>query len=154
MTTDIAVLERAMVVMAVSMVVQTLLCIVGAIAAFVAWRRAGQALAEVRSAADAQVRELRVHLNRMSETVDETARALRHGTAAVEEGITDVRDAVGNVRDAVGTVRNSVGTVASVVTARRAALAVGLYQGVQMWRRRREEQRLAAVDNDAELQET
>jgi methyl-accepting chemotaxis protein len=150
MTTDIVVLERAIVVMAVCMGIQTLLCIAGSIAAFVAWRRAGDALAEVRAAAEAQAREFRIHLGRMSETVDETARALRHGTAAVEETITDMRDAVGNVRDVVGKVGNSVGTVASVVTARRAALAVGLWQGVQTWRRRREEQRLA-TETGAEL---
>lgn len=135
MTTDIAVLERAMVVMAVCMAVQTLLCVAASIAAFVAWRRASDALAEVRASAESQAQELRLHLNRMSDTVDETARALRHGTAAVEEVITDARDAV-------GTVRNSVGTVASVVSGRRAALAVGLLKGFQVWRRRREEQRM------------
>jgi cytochrome c-type biogenesis protein CcmH/NrfG len=149
MTTDIAVLERAMVVMAICMGIQTLLCIAGAIGAFVAWRRAGVALAEVRSAAAAQAQELRVHLDHMSAAVDETARAVRRGSDAVDEVITDVRDAY-------GTVRESVGTVASVVTARRAALAVGLWQGVQMWRQRREKQRdgqRLATDTGVELQE-
>ena len=46
-----------------------------------------------------------------------------------------------DVRDAMGTVRNSVGTVASVVTAPRAALALGLLRGVQIWRKRRAAQR-------------
>jgi len=141
MTTDIAVLERAMVVMAVAMAIQTLLLVAGVIAAFVAWRRAADAMAEARLMAEAQAQQLRAHLERMSDTVDETARALRHGTAAVEDVITDARDAV-------GTVRNSMGTVASVVTGKRAALAVGLYKGFQIWRQRRdrqrEEQRLAA----------
>jgi hypothetical protein len=122
------------------------LCIAGSIAAFVAWRRASQALTEVRAAAEAQAQELRQHLGRMSDTVDETARALRHGTAAVEETITDMRDAV-------GTVKNSVGSVASVVTGQRAAIAVGLLKGIQVWRRRREQQRLAA-EGGVELQET
>lgn len=143
MTTDIAVLERAMVVMAVCMGIQTLLCVAGAIGAFVAWRRAGVAIAEVRLALAGQAHELRAHLGHMSDTVDETARALRHGSAAVDEVITDVREAV-------GTVRNSVGTVASVMTAPRTALAVGVLKGIQVWRRRREEQRLA-TDTGAEL---
>jgi hypothetical protein len=143
MTTDIAVLERALVVMAVCMAVQTLLCMAGAVAAFVAWRRAADGAAELKSMVEAQALELRRHLDHMSTTVDETARAIRHGSARVEEVITDARDAV-------GTARNAVGTVASVVTARRAAVAVGVWKGIQVWRRRREEKRLAA---EAELQE-
>lgn len=146
MTTDIAVLERAMVVMAVCMGIQTLLCVAGAIGAFVAWRRAGVAIAEVRLAVEGQAHELRAHLGHMSDTVDETARALRHGSAAVDEVITDVREAV-------GTVRNSVGTVASVVSARRAAIAVGVWQGIQMWRRRRDAQRVA-TEAGPDFQET
>ena len=39
MTTDTAVLERALVVMAIAMSVQTLLFIGAAVAAFIAWRR-------------------------------------------------------------------------------------------------------------------
>ena len=138
MTTDIAVLERAMVVMAASMVVQTLLCIAGAVAALVAWRRAAAALIEAKTIAQAQAVELRAHLERMSDTVDETAQALRHGTNAVDEAITDVRDAM-------GTVSRSVGSVASAVTAPRAALAVGVLEGIKYWRKRRAAQRVAAA---------
>jgi hypothetical protein len=138
MTTDIAVLERAMVVMAASMVVQTLLCIAGAVAAFVAWRRATAALIEAKALVQAQAIELRGHLERMSDTVDETAQALRHGTQSVDEVITDVRDAM-------GTVSRSVGSVASAVNAPRAALAIGVLQGIQYWRKRRAAQRVAAA---------
>lgn len=138
MTTDIAVLERAMVVMAASMVVQTLLCIAGGVAALVAWRRAAAALIEAKTIAQAQAVELRAHLERMSDTVDETAQALRHGTNAVDEAITDVRDAM-------GTVSRSVGSVASAVTAPRAALAVGVLEGIKYWRKRRAAQRVAAA---------
>jgi hypothetical protein len=146
MTTDIAVLERALIVMAVCMAVQTLLCIAGSVAAYVAWRRMSEAAAELRAMVEAQAHELRGHLGRMSDTVDETARVLRHGSARVEEVITDARDAVGSAR-------NAVGTVASVVTARRAAVAVGLWKGIQMWRRRRDEQRHEAAAR-VELEET
>lgn len=147
MPTDIAVLERALMVMAVCLAVQTLICVAGAVAAFVAWRRAAEGAAELRAMVEAQAQELRMHLGRMSDTVDETARAIRHGSARVEEVITDARDAVGTARDAVG-------SVASVVTAQRAAVAVGLWKGVQIWRRRREQKRLAAeAEAAAEYQE-
>ena len=138
MTTDTAVLEGALTVMAISMAIQTLLFIAAAVAGFVAWRRTTEALAEAKAKAEAQVAELRVYLDRMAATVDETALALRRGTNAVD-------DVVSDVRDAMGTVRNSVGSVAQVVTAPRAALALGLWRGIQVWRRRRAAQRVAAA---------
>jgi len=137
MTTDTVVLERALVVMAISMAVQTLLFAVVAIAAFIAWRRASLAFADAKEKAEAQIAELRVHLDRMAITVDETARAIRSGSTAVDDVMTDVRDAM-------GTVRNSVGTVAQVVSGPRAALALGLLRGIQVWRKRRAAQRIAA----------
>ncbi|HUQ89797.1 MAG TPA: hypothetical protein VM096_19700 [Vicinamibacterales bacterium] len=138
MTTDTAVLERALVVMAIALSVQTLLFIGAAVAGFIAWRRTAAALVEAREKAESHVAELRAYLDRLSITVDETARALRRGTSAADDLMTDVRDAM-------GTVRNSVGTVASVVSAPRAALAFGLWRGIQVWRRRRAEQRVAAA---------
>jgi len=136
MTTDTAVLENALTVMAISMVVQTLLCIAAAVAGFIAWRRTAAALADAKASAETQVAELRLYLDRMAVTVDETARSLRRGTDAVDDVMTDVRDAM-------GTVRNSVGTMANVVSAPRAALALGLLRGFQFWRKRRAAQRLA-----------
>ena len=137
MTTDIAVLERALIVMAVCLVVQTLLFVAAAIGGFVAWRRASAALEQARAMAEAQAAELRAHLNRITASIEETARALRRGSSSVDDVMTDMRDALGTVRD-------SVGTVTSVVTAPRAALALGLWRGIQMWRKRR-----AARDVDA-----
>jgi hypothetical protein len=130
MTTDIAVLERAVVVMAVCLVVQTLLFVATGIGAFIAWRRASAALAEAKVLAEAQAAQLHAHLGRITGTVEETARALRRSTSSADDLVTDVRDVMGSVRD-------SVGSVASVVTAPRAALAIGLWRGVQMWRKRR-----------------
>ena len=138
MTTDTVVLERALVVMAISMAVQTLLFVGVGVAAFVIWRRTTAALAEAKQKAEAQIAELRVHLERMAITVDETARALRRGQSAVDDVMTDVRDAM-------GTVRNSVGSVAQVVSGPRAALALGLWRGIQVWRKRRAAQRVAAA---------
>lgn len=144
MTTDIAVLERAVVVMAVCLVVQTLLWLTAAVGAFMAWRRANAALAEAKAAAEAQMGELRAQLIRIATTVDDTGRALRRGSTAAD-GL------IGDVRDAMGTVRESVGTVASVVTAPRAALAFGLWRGLQMWRKRRA---LRAVEATAATEDT
>ena len=130
MTTDIAGLERAVFVMAICMAIQTLLFIGAAIAGFVAWRRAGEALTQAKAAADAQVAELRVYLDRIAANVDQASRALIRGTSAVDVAVSDMREAV-------GTVKQSVGSVTSVMTGRRAALALGLWRGIQMWRKRR-----------------
>ena len=130
MTTDIAVLERALVVMAVCAAIQTLLFAAAGVGAFIAWRRATAALQDAKTATAAELQELRARLERMTATVEETGLALRRGTTAAD-------DLIGDVRDAMGTVRNSVDTVASVVTAPRAALALGLWRGIQMWRKRR-----------------
>jgi hypothetical protein len=138
MPTDTAVLEGALWVMAAAMVIQTLLFVGAGVAAYVAWRRTAEAMADARAKAEQHVAELRVHLDRISITIDETARALRSGTSSVDDVMTDVRDAL-------GTMRNSVGTVAQVVTAPRAALAIGLLKGLQIWRRRRAAQRVAAA---------
>ena len=138
MTTDIAVLERAVIVMAICMAIQTAILAGAAVAAFIAWRRTTTALAEAAARTEGQVAELRAYLDRMAGTVDETARALRRGTSAVDEVITDVRDAM-------GTMKSSVGTVAQAVTAPRAALALGLLRGLQVWRKRRAEQRMTAA---------
>lgn len=144
MTTDIVVLERALVVMAVCMAVQTLLCVGASIGAFVAWRRASSAVLEVKAAAELQVVELRGHIERMSATVDDTARALRHGTEAVDGAINDMRDTL-------GTMKRSVGSVASAVMAPRTALAVGLLQGFNMWRKHRAAQRIGDTRHFADV---
>ena len=138
MPTDTAVLERALIVMAVCMAIQTVMFVAAAIGAFIAWRRATEALTEAKAAAEAQVMELRAQLEHVSATVDEAARALIRGTSAVDGVMTDVRDAM-------GTVRNSVGAVASVVAAPRTALALGVLRGVQSWRKSRAAQRLEAA---------
>jgi hypothetical protein len=136
MTTDIAVVERALVVMAVAVSVQAFLCLAASVAAVMAWRRATEGLIEARAAAEAQMLELRGQLDRISARVDDAALALLRGTSAVDGVVADMRDAVGSVR-------NSVGSVASVVTAPRAALAIGAWRGVQIWRKRRAAQRAA-----------
>ncbi|MEO7132798.1 MAG: hypothetical protein ABI024_01125, partial [Vicinamibacterales bacterium] len=123
---------------AVCMVIQTLMFVTIAVGAYIAYRRAGEALAEVKLSAQAHIEELRGQIQRVAATVDDTAAALKRGTSAVGDVMTDVRDAM-------GTVRNSVGTVASVVSGPRTALALGLWKGLQTWRRRRDAQRVVAA---------
>ena len=130
MPTETAVLDRALLVMAVCMVIQTALFMAAAIAGLVAWRRTSIAIKEARVAADAQLSELRAYLDHISARVDEASVALIRSTASVDE-------AVGDVRDAMGSVRSSVGNVASAVGSPKAALAAGLLKGIQMWRRHR-----------------
>lgn len=138
MTTDIAVMERALVVMAIALAVQTLIFIGAAIGGLIAWRRANQALEEAKVSLNGQIEHLRAHVDRIAGNVDEVAGSVRRGADAVG-------DVVADVRDVVGSVRTSVGSVASVVTAPRAALAIGLWRGAAMWRRRRASKRLAGA---------
>lgn len=116
--------------MAVCLAIQTLLFAGAALGAFIAWRRASEALMEAKALAQAQAAEFHAHLNRITGSVEETARALRRSTSSADGLVTDVRDVM-------GTVRESVGSMTSVVTAPRAALAIGLWRGIQMWRKRR-----------------
>jgi ABC-type transporter Mla subunit MlaD len=138
MTTDSAVLETVLIVIAVCMAIQTVMFIGVAIGGLIAYRRATVALTAAKVAAEAQVAELRERLQHVSATVDDAAQALIRGTSAVDDVMTDVKDAM-------GTVRNSVGTVASVVAGPRTALALGLLKGLQTWRRRRDAQRIEAT---------
>src|SRR6185295_18218786 len=119
MPTDSAVLERALTVMAICMAVQTVLCVSGAIAAFIAWRRASVALEDAKASTEAQLREVRGYLERMTARVDDISDAFVRTTATVDGVVEDARGAM-------GTMRSSMGSVASVVTAPRAALAMGL----------------------------
>src|SRR6476661_6583226 len=104
MTADTAVLERALTVMAICMALQTLMYIVASVALVVAWRRSTAALREAKLKVDHQLDEFRVHLARLSATVDEASLALRRGSTAVDDVVSDVRDAMGTIRNSVGTV--------------------------------------------------
>jgi hypothetical protein len=130
MTADTAVLERALTVMAICMALQTLMFIGAAIGALIAWRRTAEAVGAAKIAADAQIADLREKLERVSATVEEAAQALIHSASVVDDVVMDARTAVGRVG-------SSVGSVASVMSGPRAALALGLWRGIQTWRKRR-----------------
>lgn len=138
MTTDTVVMERALIVMAIAMSVQTLLFVGAAIGAFVAWRKASLAFEDAKDALHTQIAHLRMHVDRISGTVEEVAGSVRRGTSAVGEVVSDVRDAMGSVG-------SSLHSAASVVTAPRAAIALGLWRGLAMWRRYRSTQRESAT---------
>lgn len=136
MTTDISVIEQAMVAMAIAMGVQTLLFVAVAIGGWIAWRQANRAVAEASLAMQQEIAYLRGHVDRISGTVDEVAGSVLRGTTAMN-------DVVSDVRDAMGTVGNSLHSVASVVTAPRAAVALGLLRGLSALRKRRASHRAA-----------
>jgi methyl-accepting chemotaxis protein len=138
MTTDTVLIERALIVMAIAMSVQTLLFVGAAIGAFIAWRKASLAFEETRNAMNEQIAHLRQHVDRVSDVVEEVAGTVRRGSTAVGEVVTDVREAI-------GTVGNGLNSVASVVTAPRAAMALGVLRGIKAWRRHRSMRRAEAA---------
>jgi hypothetical protein len=128
---DAATVETALIVIAVSLGVQTLLLVAGAIAAAVAYQRARTAMAE-------EMRELRA-------TTDDIARSLHRAAEAVGRGSDAVGAVVDDARQAVHSVGNWTGTVATAIGTPRAAAAMGVLRGVQWWRRRRQQQRERAA---------
>jgi methyl-accepting chemotaxis protein len=128
---DADTVETALVVIAVSLAVQTLLLMAGAIAAWVGYQRTRTAVAE-------EMRELRA-------TTDDIARSLHRAAEAVGRGSDAVGAAVDDARNAVHNVGNWTGTVATAIGTPRAAAAMGVLRGVQWWRRRRQQQRERAA---------
>jgi hypothetical protein len=121
---DSSTVETALVVIAASLVVQTLLLAGGSLAVWLAYRRA-------QAAVSAEVRELRA-------TTDDIARTLQRAADAVGRGSDAVGAAVSDARHAVHSVGALTSTVATAITTPRTAAAMGVLRGVQWWRRRRE----------------
>jgi hypothetical protein len=121
---DPATVETALVVIAVSLAVQTALFVGGAVAVLVGYQRARAAVAE-------ELRELRA-------TSDDIARSLHRAADAVGRGSDAVGAAVDDARHAVQHVSSWTGTVATAITTPRTAAAMGVLRGVQWWRRRRQ----------------
>lgn len=143
-TDDVVVMERALVFMAVFMGIQTLITVAGAIGAFLAYRSAKVAIDEKVSELQGHINQVKAHIDRISTTVDDAVLAVRRGTEAVGEVVEDARNAI-------GTVRHGVASVASVATAPKTAMALGVIRGVQWWRRRRAAERLAAIGPEVGL---
>jgi hypothetical protein len=114
------VMERALIVMAVCLVVQTIGMSIAAVAAAMAWRRTKLAL-------DLEMVEMRTRLDRVSNSVEDAAHAFR-------EGVTAVHSAVDGTREVLKTAVTAVGNP-------KAALAMTAVRGWQWWRRTRAERR-------------
>ena len=137
-TDDVVVIQRALVFMAVFMGIQTLITVGVALAAFFAYRNAKVAVDEKVVELQGHINQVKANIDRISDTVDDAVLAVKRGTNAVNEVVEDARHAI-------GTVRHGVASVASVATAPKTAMALGVIRGVQWWRRRRAAERLAAV---------
>ena len=118
--TESIVMERALVVMAVCLVIQTIGMTVGIMIAFREWRR-------TKAALDLQMADVRVRLDRVSATVEEAAHAVHQGVDAFHSAVDGTRDALK--------------TAATFVSGPRTALALGAVRGWQWWRRLRNERR-------------
>lgn len=127
---ELATVETALVVIAASLAVQTLIVGCTAIALWVTYRRARVAVAE-------ELRELRVTTDDLARSLHRTADAVGRGSEAVGAAVDDARHAVQHVGDWTG-------TVATAITAPKTAAAMGVLRGVQWWRRRRQQKRPTA----------
>lgn len=134
-------MERALVFMAVFMGIQTLITVAGAIAVFLAYRNAKVAIDEKVVELQGHISEVKAHIDRISVSVDDAVATVKRSSDAVGEVVEDARYAL-------GTVRNGVASMASVATAPKTAVALGVIRGVQWWRRRRAAERLAAAETD------
>jgi hypothetical protein len=124
---DSATIDTALVVIAVSLAVQTVLFAGAGVAVWLGYRRARVALRD-------EVRELRA-------TTDDIARTLERAADAVGRGSDAVGTAVSDARHAVHNVGALTSTVATAISAPRTAAAMGVLRGVQWWRRRRQDKR-------------
>lgn len=122
--TETVITERALMVMAVCLVIQTIGMTIGSIALIVAWRRTKFAL-------DAQVAEMRVKVDRVADGVEQASLAFQQSVSAVH--------------DAVDGTREAVKTAAAIVSSPKTALAFGALRGLQWWKRVRAEQRARAA---------
>ncbi len=138
-TDDVLVIQRALVFMAVFMGIQTLITVGAALAVFFAYRSAKAAVDEKVVELQGHINQVKANIDRISDTVDDAVLAVKRGTNAVNEVVEDARQAI-------GAVRHGVASVASVATAPKTAMALGVIRGVQWWRRHRAAERLAVVE--------
>lgn len=129
--TDAAGVERALVVIAVSLVLQTLLLATAVVAGWIAYRRAAETLRR-------ELRELTLRTDEVAATVRRAADAVGRGTDAVSAAMDDARHAA----ESVGA---WTGSLATALTTPRTAAAYGVLRGVQWWRHRRRLRSAGAV---------
>jgi hypothetical protein len=129
--TDLSTMERALNIIALGVALQTMLLIGGAVAAYLAYRRATAALA-------GQMAELRATTEALSDTVHRVADTVAHGAQVVTAAVDDARHSA-------QTAAAWLSSAAAVVTTPRTAAAMGLLRGVQWWKNRRHAARTRPV---------
>ena len=131
--TDLATMERALNIIALAVAVQTALLIGGAVALYLAYRRASAALTD-------QLVELRATADALSVTVNRAADTVAHGAQVVTSAVDDARHSA-------QTAAAWLNTAAAVVTTPRTAAAMGLLRGVRWWKNRRQAARPQPVNH-------
>ena len=116
-------IERALMVMAVCMAIQTVGSLVMWIAALVAYRRVNAAVERTKAAIDIELSDMRARLDRVSDGIEQAALTLNRSASAIHDTVADTTHAIK--------------TAASYVATPRAALALGLLRGLQWFRRMR-----------------
>ena len=118
-------IERALMVMAACMAIQTLGTLIMWIAAFVAYRRVNAAVERTKAAIDIELSDMRARLDRVSDGIEQAALTLNRSASAIHDTVADTTHAIK--------------TAASYVATPRAALALGVLRGLQWFRRMRAE---------------
>ncbi|MEO8677971.1 MAG: hypothetical protein ABI665_02930 [Vicinamibacterales bacterium] len=135
--TETVVIERALIVMAVCLVIQTAGMCAGAISMFVAWRQAKRAIDEQMTEVRSRISDVQARVDRVSDTVEDAAHAFKRSVTAVH--------------DAVDHTQHAVQAAATLVASPKAALALGALRGLQWWRRSRSERRAGARPSPPKL---
>jgi len=124
-------IERALVVMAACLAIQTLGSLILWIAMFVAYRRVNAAVEKAKAAMDIELSDMRARLDRVSDGIEQAALTLNRSASAIHDTVADTTHAIK--------------TAASYVATPRAALALGVVRGLQWFRRMRAERAAKAA---------
>jgi hypothetical protein len=130
-------IERALIVMAVCMAIQTVGSLIMWVAAFVTYRRVTAAIERATAALDIELSDMRARLDRVSDGIEQAALTLNRSASAIHDTVADTTHAIK--------------TAASYVATPRAALALGVLRGLQWFRRMRAERAARAAASKPRL---
>lgn len=130
-------IERALVVMAVCMAIQTIGSVAVWIWTFVTYRRVNAAVERTKAAIDIELSDMRARLDRVSDGIEQAALTLNRSASAIHDTVADTTHAIK--------------TAASYVATPRAALALGVLRGLQWFRRVRAERASRAAASKPRL---
>ena len=124
-------IERALIVMAVCMAIQTVGSLIMWIAAVVTYRKVNAAIDRTKAAIDIELSDMRARLDRVTDGIEQAALTLNRSASAIHDTVADTTHAIK--------------TAASYVATPRAALALGVLRGLQWFRRMREQRAARAA---------